>query len=279
MQAQIYLRGIAAMIGTALLLFSGAASAQIEKADQKCINSINKGAAKVAKAQAGDNAACVKNGGKGKTVKLGPGGTIEACLTSDVRRKVAGAISKIKTSDCTGDAALPYLPGLKTSKSEIGEIMKQKDLKLIHAIFGPDLDVSIVKAADDKPGAGGQAAIAKAAGKCQDTKLKIFNKCKKNKLKAGDIDVEACLGTGTEGIDDPDQKIPGKCGNGLGGTVAEKCGVPNTDALFPPCAGPDLGECLDQKIECEVCLALNALDGLNRDCDLFDDDNVNGSCL
>ncbi len=48
----------------AALMFSGVASAQIpKKPDQKCINNINKGALKVAKAQAGDNNACVKDYG------------------------------------------------------------------------------------------------------------------------------------------------------------------------------------------------------------------------
>ncbi len=248
----------------------------VPKPAQKCIKSINKGAAKVAKAQAGDNAACIKNGGKDKTDKLGPGGTIEACLTNDVKGKVAKAIGKIKTSDCPG-GALSYLPGLKTDKDEIGEIMKQKDLDLIHAIFGLNLNESIVKAADDKPGSKCQSAIAKAAGKCQDAKLSTFNRCKKDKFKAGEIDIESCLGIGPVGIDDTKSKIGKKCGNGLGGTISKKCGESNTDALFPPCKGQDLGDCLDQKIECEVCKALNKLDGLSRDCDEFDGDPT-GSC-
>ena len=263
---------IAGTLG-ALLLLSGVANAQLPKQEQKCANSINKGAAKVAKAQAGDNASCVKNGGKGKLTT-----SIEACLTGDVKGKVAKAISKIKTSDCTGGAAPSFLPGLQTSSSEIGDIMKQKDLDLIHAIFGTDLDVFIVDAGVDKPGAGCQAAIAKAAGKCEDAKLGSFNSCKKDKLKAGDTDIQACLGSGTGGIPDGKGKIAKKCGNGLGGTVGKKCAGTDNAALFPPCAGGDLGDCLDQKIECEVCRALNLLDGLNRDCDLFDDGLANGSC-
>ena len=44
------------------------------------------------------------------------------------------------------------------------------------------------------------------------------------------------------------------------------------------CAPGVIAACIDQKIECEVCQALNALDGLNRDCDSFDDGLANGSC-
>jgi hypothetical protein len=50
--------------------------------------------------------------------------------------------------------------------------------------------------------------------------------------------------------------------------------------LFPswdPNSGT-LAEFIDQKIECEVCRALNALDGLSRDCDEFDNGLPDASC-
>jgi len=260
------------IVWTALCLtpfvFAGPASAQLDKQEQKCANSINKGAAKVAKAQAGDNAACIKNGSKGKLTT-----SIEACLTGDVKGKVAKAISKIKTADCSGGSAPSFLPGLETSSAAIGDIMKAKDLNLIHDIFGTDLDVFVSK---DKAAGGCQAAIAKALGKCQDAKLSSFNACKKDKLKAGDTDIESCLGTGTGSIPDGKGKIQKKCGGDFG--IAKKCGGQNLDALLPGCGGGAGAACIDQKIECRVCLALNALDGLNRSCDLFDDGVANGSC-
>jgi len=272
MQARVHFHGIAAFLGTALLIFAGVASAQLDKQETKCANSINKGAAKVAKAQAGDNSACIKDYGKRKILSA------EACITSDPKGKVAKAISKIKTSDCTGGAP-SLLPGLQTSSSGIGDIMKAKDLKLIHDLFGTDLDVSIVDAGVDKAGAKCQAAIAKAAGKCQDAKLSSFNSCKKEKLKADDTDIEACLGTGTGGIPDGKGKIQKKCGGDF--DLAKKCAGITTplDALVPGCAPGVTAACIDQKIECRVCLALNALDGLTRDCDEFDDGLANGSCI
>jgi hypothetical protein len=105
--------------------------------------------------------------------------------------------------------------------------------------------------------------------KCQDTKLKNFGKCKKDALKTGAAspgEIEtACLTT----IDDGD-----KCGTDM----AKKCASTDNDALFPGCAGEALAACLDQKVECEVCRVLNALDGLARDCDEFDDGETNSSC-
>ena len=39
-----------------------------------------------------------------------------------------------------------------------------------------------------------------------------------------------------------------------------------------------LAACLDALVKCQVCLALNQANALNRDCDDFDDGVVNGSC-
>ncbi len=64
-----HLRGFTFLVAgmcAALLMFAGVASAQLDKQETKCANSINKGAAKVAKAQAGDNSACIKDYGKRK---------------------------------------------------------------------------------------------------------------------------------------------------------------------------------------------------------------------
>ena len=50
---------------------------------------------------------------------------------------------------------------------------------------------------------------------------------------------------------------------------------------FPGCGTSDpadLAACLDERVECRVCLTLNEADELNRDCDLFDDGAANASC-
>jgi len=272
MQARVHFHGIAAFLGTALLIFAGVASAQLDKQETKCANSINKGAAKVAKAQAGDNSACIKDYGKRKIPSA------EDCIASDPKGKVAKAISKIKTGDCPSGAPAA-LPGLDTNASSIGATMVQKDLDLIHAIFGSDLDVTVVKAADDKAGSKCQAAIAKAAGKCQDAKLASYNTCKKDGQKAGSLFIPAafeaeCL---TPDIPDGKGKIQKKCGGDFG--LAKKCTGTATPLaeLIPGCAPGVSAACIDQKIECVVCLALNELDGLARDCDDFDG-MPNGSC-
>jgi hypothetical protein len=249
-----------------------------DKAQQKCMNSINKGAAKVAKAQAGDNASCIKNGGKGK---LG-GQTVDECITSDPKGKVAKAANKIKTADCVGGAAPGGIPGLLTTSGAIKPVMVDKDVDLIHAIFGTNLDAVIVVAdkgiVGSKEAAKCQAAVAKAVGKCQDAMLSSFNSCKKNGLKsetitdAGTLETE-CM---TPDIPDGKGKIAKKCGGDF--DLAKKCSGLDTDALFPGCEGEVHADCIRDKIECEVCKSLNALDGLERNCDQFDNGIIDGTC-
>jgi hypothetical protein len=252
----------------------------LSKDDQKCVNAINKGAAKVAKAQGGDNSSCIKNAGK---AKLPPGQTIEECIVSDPKGKVAKAISKIQTDKCPSPPAFPDLVST-TSKQVIGDLMVAKELALVHAIFGTDLDSGVIVNCDaDKPGCGCQAAVIKAAQKCQDTKLKEFGSCKKNALKEGKAPLpggalsagelqDACMGTGSGSIPDPKSKISGKCADF---STGKKCGGLDLATYFP--GAPSVGE-IDVAIECEVCNALNALDGLSRLCDSFDDGVLNGSC-
>jgi hypothetical protein len=250
-------------------------NAQLNNEDQKCVDAINKGAGKVAKAQGGDNVACIKNGGQGKLTT-----SVEDCLTADGKGKVGKAISKLQTEKCLAPPAFPNLVST-TDKQAIGDVMIGKELDLVHSLFGSDLDESVVLWADNKEGGKCQAAVAKAAQKCQDTKLKVFRSCKKNALKEGAASAaelqDACLGTGASGMPDPKGKITKKCGGDF--DIAKKCSGQDLDAMIPGCAGaPDHAACIDQKIECEVCLALNTLDGLDRSCDEFDDGVIDGSC-
>ena len=277
MQARVQSQGFAFIIAgmcTALLTFSGVASAQIpKKPDQKCINNINKGAAKVAKAQAGDNNACVKDYGKEKV------GSAADCVTSDPKGKVSKAISKIKTGDCAGVPAA--LPGLDTNSASIGAGMVSKDLALLTDLFGSDLDSALVLAATDKPGSKCQSAVIKAAGKCQAAKLSSFNSCKKAGMKDDSVTDAAslrdeCLGTGAGSIPDGKGKIAKKCGGDF--DLGKKCSGQDLEALFPGFNPHVSADAIDTAIECRVCLALNALDGLTRNCDLFDNGVADGSC-
>ncbi|MCZ6713419.1 MAG: PQQ-binding-like beta-propeller repeat protein, partial [Deltaproteobacteria bacterium] len=108
-----------------------------DKDQQKCINALNKNFAKVAKTQGKDNCSCIKDFAKNKLT-----GTIESCLTSDLKGKVAKAKSKT-VSDETKNCAVST-PGFgATSSSVVNATAMQKELDLIHDVFGSDLDAAI----------------------------------------------------------------------------------------------------------------------------------------
>ena len=64
--------------------------------------------------------------------------------------------------------------------------------------------------------------------------------------------------------------------------LPRRCAETDLPEAFPGCDTNDPGElaaCLDRLVECRFCGAVNVVDGLDRDCDLFDDAMANGSCI
>ena len=243
------------------------------KDQQKCILGLNKNMAKVAKTQGKDICACIKDGSKGKLV-----GTIEDCTTADTKGKVANATAKTiskASSDCT-----PPPDFGPSDPNAVNQAAITKELDLIHDLFGTDLDLAIVDSSD-KDGAKCQQGTAKQLKKCQDAKLKAFNACKKAGLKDATIHdaltLAACMGQ------DPDGKIEKDCVTKLVDKVGKSCSGLDYASLFPgECSGEatltDFESCIELRVECRVCLGLNAADNLARDCDEFDDGLFNGTC-
>ena len=171
-----------------------------------------------------------------------------------VSPEISGASISKNIQDCPTP---PPAPAIDTNDpNALCQIMIDKELAMIHAIFGTDLDQVVVTKVDNKDGWKCQSAIAKAADKCQIAKLDTYNACKKAELKAGDPSTgqlqDACMGTNgppNHGIPDLKGKIGKKCGNGLGGTLGKKCGTTDNQALFPswdPNSGT-LGQFIDQE--------------------------------
>jgi len=278
------LASLIGVVGISLSLIPAAASAQIPKTQQKCINGLNKNFAAVAKAQGKDICKCIKGGAQGKLAPL----NIEQCTTADTDGKVEKAKGKTISKEFPDCAPAP--PFGATDSATVNQVAVDKELLLIHEIFGSDLDTAIILKADNPDGHKCQIDIAKATKKCQDTKLKEFNSCKKNALKGKNGDpVESgpdlqqrCLEDPTSGrIPDPKGKIQSTCGTKLDARISKSCsGVDQATAFAGACFNaPDLGVCLDRLVECQVCLGLNIADGLVRNCDLFDDGSVNQSCV
>lgn len=212
-----------------------------------------------------------------------------SCAEPDLEKVTA---AQQKTHDKAA-AKCSEEPGFgPTDPNTVNRVAVEKELAVLFEIFGSDLDVAI-------PGTGTkaetkcQATAMKQAKKCQDTKLKLFNKCKKSGLKGKadplkvpdpnavpfdePADLAACMGF------DPKGEIAKVCGTKLESKVSKACSGQDLATLFPgDCAASgttsELAMCIDERVECQVCLALNVADGLNRDCDDFDDGMDNGSC-
>jgi hypothetical protein len=212
-------------------------------AQQSCINELNKGLGKVAKAQGKDLYACLKNGAKGR---LGAQ-TIEACLTADNKGKVAKAKQQTFTKappKCTDPPDFGATDPNTVSQAAVGGM-----LDMTHDIFGSDLDGGVVlSAVSDPTGSKCQTDVAKQATKCWDTKLKEFNRCKKQGLRATlpfgrASDLEGCMGVDLKG------KILKACVTKLADKIGGRCTGVDTAVAFPGCNTGDLGElgeCLDR---------------------------------
>jgi hypothetical protein len=107
--------------------------------------------------------------------------------------------------------------------------------------------------------------VIKSVLKCQDARMKSFNSCKKNALKAGVTDpaqLADCIG------DDGKSKIAKACGK-ISGDVTKKCSGQDVAALFPGCGASTTGElttCLETAADCRACAAIKNADGLDATC-------------
>ena len=300
MRVSLPLRGLVSVL-VVLLFAPGPASAQLDKDEQKCVLEINKQLQKLAATQGKDVVSCVQNFSKDKTGELGsPTPSAEACLSQDVKGKLAKASAKA-ASKISSRCAQPPSFG-QSDPNAIIDIAVQKELDLVHDIFGSALNGvdklgPLVLEADDKERAKCQLDGLKAAEKCQVAKLKQFISCKKEALKDGtatssadvqqvcmeSLDPQSTGGDVYGGIPDPKGKIQKACQEKLVDKLQKKCS--NDLDAFPGCNDPnapasaaELGACLDRLVECRACLALNDVDGLERNCDLFDDGLTNNSC-
>ncbi len=268
----------------ALLLVSGiGAYAQLQTGGQQtCLNAVNKDGAAVAKTQGAEHVACVKNAGKGKLT-----GTAQACLTADAKGKVAKATGKT-TADATKSCGTAPSFGF-TSAASVNTAAQQAELDLVGDVYGIDLDAAIISCATSKAGCACQQKVSKGVETLATVKLATFVSCKKSVLKAGATSsaaLVACVNdAGTVGsIQNDGKQKNAKALTKLQSTVTKACDAPSvTSGAFPGACtaltGSALGTCLDRVARCRVCQAINEMDGLFVNCDLFDDGSADVTCL
>lgn len=267
----------------ALLLISGlGAYAQLQTGTQQaCLNAVNKDGAAVFKTQGKEHLGCLKGAGKGALT-----GTAQACLTADGKGKVAKAKGKT-TADATKSCGTPPSFGF-TSAATANTAAQQADLDLVADVYGANLDAAVVSCGSNKAGCACQQKISKSVEALAAVKLATFVACKKATLKAGATSSTAltdCVqNAGTPGSIEADTKGKiAKARTGLNAAIVKSCDGPNVTAgAFPGACtgltGGSLGTCLDTRVECRVCQAINEIDGLFVNCDLFDNGVADASC-
>ena len=261
------------MVG-ALLMQASPAWAQVQSPDQqKCVTSLNKAGAKVSATQGKENAACVKNAGKGTEADA------TACLTADSKSKVQTASDKVAT---TFDKSCQTLPDFgPTDAAVVSTAAKDETLGLATDLFGADVTGAMVLATTDSDAAKCQASMIKAAQKLSDLILKDFGSCKSSGFKAGTLDqaaeLAACIDTVSADVQGKIAQTSAK----IGSTLEKTCEGLDIDTTLPGfCTGyTRQADCIAARARCRACSALAVMDGLGNVCDRFDDNMPgNASC-
>jgi len=257
---------------SAVLMHGTAFGQAQDKAQQKCINTLNKGMVKVASAQNKANGKCASDFAKGKNMDA------DACW--NMATKVDTAATKNCSAEMSKCTTVPDFG--KTSCGTVNNYAEYNAGEFASDVFGEtDPSAGITLCATDKVACKCQAKALKASNKLYATYMKVYNKCKKAALKSGIIDV---TGLDTCTSDDAKMKIA-KAATKLGGTITKSCAAvtipfPAIDSSCSGLNGAPLAGCLEDRVRCAVCITEVASDNLTIDCDLYDDGNSeNGSCF
>jgi cysteine-rich repeat protein len=264
---------LAAALACAVAPLRGQAAAD----DRGCITAINDAARAVARAEHKALRRCAK-----PFLRNALGGqSLEDCAAALTQRTIDRWLLKADGA-CGG---LPPSFGPPSITAAPGHA-KQSVLDLGGDVLGSPLSGALTA---ESPAASCQKSVLTALQKCQDARLREFGKCKKDGLGAGSItDVgslaAACLGGDTGPQPDPSGVIAKSCVTKASASIDGRCvaqgvSLPQAVAGCGAADRPALLECVNTRVQCRVCLLLNEVDGLARDCDVVDDgDDDDDSC-
>lgn len=260
----------AAALVAAVLLHATAFAQEQDKDQQKCINALNKGMAKVAGAQLKAVSKCTADFAKGKNMDA------PACYNAST--KVDGAQSKNCTAETTKCTTPPDFGS--SGCNSVNGVSEYNGSRFADDLFGEvDPNAGITLCAGDKPGCKCQARITKASIKLYSVSIKSYNKCAKKRLKDPPavmvLDLHPCVPPYL----DPDTF---KAELKLDDIVNNKCVGVVTPFAAGECSsltGASLAECIRDRVRCRVCLTIEASDNLGIDCDDFDNGSVDLSCV
>jgi len=259
------------------------APAPQRKEQQKCLNTMLGRVAVVAGLQGGEVLKCAKGFAKGKIESA------ESCVAADATGKIAKA--RAKTADLAARRCVELPDFGYAGPDLVAGAGEDASLGWFTDLFGVAFDGAILPDAGDRLAARCQQAVAAAARKCFDARLKELARCAHTGLKAGSITgpagLAACIGA------DPKGRIAAACDRGVAGdkkidgirkSLARRCVAADRAPLLalPFCPGAvdveSAHACLTTKIACRACLAADAAGALGAPCDLLDDGVQNGSC-
>jgi hypothetical protein len=249
---------------------------------------LNSGLRKMVKARWTADLRCIKDASRGVLIQ-----TLDECIAE------RGGHAVRKLEDKLIDAgAKKCAPAPAFGPQGVGELsVAAVDAvgATVSTMFGGTLEGRI---AGDPLTSNCQREAATALQSCEDVMLVAFNRCKRDALKgvtaapvASALELQdACLGTGTAGIPDPVGKISRACSIGARAianvlSICTASGVDlsaafrgSTEILGEGFSQFQLGDFLRARAACDVCRALNAADGLSRDCDSMDNALADSSC-
>lgn len=267
-------------LGAGLLLATGAAFAQPQSnSEQRCINTVNKGASKVEASQCKANNGCIRDFVKGKI--SGPNAA-ENCVLDDPKENVEARQSALLDKEAADCDSMDPPDFAYTSGLFAGTTAYQSQVDLIHDIYGNPVDNGLLLCDPYGAECFCQLFTNKRVLKLTRTMSMIFNKCKTAALAgklsefpggANDVtDIERCVTDGSLEMSvqaDRLGRIADRTAH-LGETISAFCN-PAMSGEFAGgvCAnlsGAALVDCLRNRIECRFCRMWNAIDNMAIDC-------------
>jgi hypothetical protein len=257
------------VFGLLALLVLPAAAAPT-KDQQRCLNALNAGAARVGKVIAALTVACVREAAKGKL----EGSSVEACIAADAQERLKKARAQtIRASESC--QVLPDFGG--TDPTVINAAFA--GLFDPTAFFGDDVDAAVIASRADKAGATCQAAVLGASAKVLGAKLVGYGQCVAAGLTYGFVDsaddLVGCRGADPKGIV---AKAMAKAQK----AAARRCTATDLAAAFPGdcgvCPLADLLGCFAHRATADLCLARNLTDDADVLCLQFVDGVADPYC-
>ncbi len=269
-------------------LFALPAAAQLQSKHQiRCLKELWKAGVQVSQAQAKDNVSCVKSSTKGR---LSNGMAAQECLAADMKQRVAKKQERA-VSVANAKCSVEQPTYGSTDPETVSDVSSTSQIDLVMELFGADVESAMVACSEDKVGCRCQSKALAAAANISVVQLKEFAGCAKRAIKVNTApflggvlstsELERCLSDDT--VDwsvaaDQRGKVA-KAAAKLSAVVAGKCeGVNYFAGSCISESGATVAGCIEDRVNCRTCLAINEMYALGVDCDSYDDGSLNSSC-